>query len=87
MIAALARLDPKERLAHLLAGLRERLDPEGRAVNLPFSRDDIADLLGLRAETVSRSLRALEQAGFIRRDGPRKIEILDPGGLAAVAGG
>ena len=87
MIAALARLDPKERLAHLLAGLRERLDPEGRTIDLPFSRDDIADLLGLRAETVSRSLLALEQAGLIRRDGPRKIEILDPDGLAAVAGG
>ena len=87
MIAALARLGPKERLAHLLTGLRERLDPEGRTIDLPFSRDDIADLLGLRTETVSRSLLALEQAGLIRREGPRKIEILDPGGLAAAAGG
>ena len=85
--AALARLDPTERLAHLLLGLRERLNPEGRTVNLPFSRNDIADLLGMRTETVSRALFALEQADLIRRNGPKKIEILDPAGLAAVVGG
>ena len=86
-IAALARLDPTERLAHLLLGLRERLNPDAQMVNLPFSRSDIADLLGMRAETVSRTLLALEQADLIRRDGPKRIEILDPSGLAAVAGG
>ena len=86
-IAALARLGPSGRLAHLLLGLRERLNPDGQAVDLPFSRDDIADLLGMRAETVSRALLALEQADLIRRDGPRRIEILDPSGLAAAADG
>ena len=86
-IAALARLDPPERIAHLLLGLRERLNPEGRRVDLPFSRSDIADLLGIRAETVSRALLELEQAGLIRRNGPKRIEILDPSGLAAVGGG
>lgn len=86
-IAALARLDPSERLAHLLLSLRERLNPDGQAVNLPFSRNDIADLLGMRAETVSRALLDLEQADLIRRDGPKRIEILDPSGLAAVAEG
>ena len=86
-IAALARLDPTERIAHLLLGLRERLTPEGRTLRLPFSRSDIADLLGMRAETVSRSLLALEQDGLIRRDGPKRIEVLDLPGLEAVAGG
>ena len=86
-IAALARLDPTERLAHLLLGLRERLNSEGRRLSLPFSRNDIADLLGMRTETVSRSLLALEQASLIRRNGPKTIEILDPAGLAAAAGG
>ena len=86
-IAALARLDPTERVAYLLLGLRERMNPDGKAIDLPFSRSDIADLLGMRAETVSRSLRALERAGLIRRDGPKRIEILDPPGLAATAGG
>ena len=87
MIADLARLDPTERLARLILGLRERLNPEGRVVDLPLSRGDIADLLGLRAETVSRSLHALERPGLIRRSGPKKIEVLDPAALAAAAGG
>lgn len=86
-IAALARLDPTERIARLLLGLRERLSPAGRTVDLPFSRSDIADLLGMRAETVSRALLALEQAGLIRRDGPKRIELLDLSGLEAAAGG
>ena len=85
--AALARLAPRERIAHLLLGLRERLNPDGRTIDLPFSRSDIADLLGMRAETVSRSLLALEQSDLIRRNGPKKIDILDSAGLAAVAGG
>lgn len=86
-VAALGRLDPTERLAHLLVGLWERTNPEGRMVRLPFPRGEIADLLGIRTETVSRSLLALEQAELIRRDGPKRIEILDSAGLAAAAGG
>ena len=86
-IAALTRLDPTGRIAHLLLGLRERLNPEGQMIALPFSRSDIADLLGMRAETVSRSLLALEQAELIHRDGPKRIEILDSCGLASLAGG
>ena len=86
-IAALARLDPTERTAYLLLGLRERMNPDGTTLDLPFSRNDIADLLGMRPETVSRSLLALERAGLIRRDGPKRIEILDPSGLEAAAGG
>ena len=86
MIAALARLAPRERIAYLLLGLRKRLDPDGRTIDLPFSRGDIADLLGMRTETVSRALRELEQAGLIHRDGTRAIEILDPAGLEQAAG-
>ena len=87
MLAALARLGPTERVARLLLGLRDRLNPDGRTIDPPFSRSDVADLLGMRAETLSRSLLALERAGLIRRNGPKKIEILDPDGLAKVASG
>ena len=87
MIAALARLGPREKIALLLLGLRERLNPERRTLNLPFSRGDIADLLGMRTETISRALLELEEAKLIRRNGPRTIEILDPVGLEEVARG
>ena len=87
MIAVLARLGPKERLAHLLCGLREKLNPGGSSIRLPFSRSDIADLIGIRVETVSRALLDLEEADLIRRDGPKTIEFLNVDALAAVASG
>ncbi|MCY4453304.1 MAG: Crp/Fnr family transcriptional regulator [Immundisolibacterales bacterium] len=87
MIATLARLSPRERVAHLLHSLHRKLNPEGRTIGLPFPRNDIADLIGIRVETVSRALLDLEQAELIRREGPRKIRILDPDGLESVAGG
>ena len=87
MIASLARLAPKEKIAHLLLGLRERLNPERHTLNLPLSRGDIADLLGIRTETISRALLNLEKAKLIRRNGPRTVEILDPTGLKEMASG
>lgn len=87
MIAALARLGPKERLAHLLLGLRERLNSEGKTIRLPLSRNDIADVIGIRVETVSRAFLELERTGLIRRRGPKTIDILDVDTLAQVAAG
>ncbi len=53
---------------------------------LPLSRGDIANLLGLTIETVSRKFGAFESEGLIRRDGRRGIELVDPARLAAIAG-
>nr|WP_237487533.1 Crp/Fnr family transcriptional regulator [Parapontixanthobacter aurantiacus] len=49
---------------------------------LPLSRGEMADMLGLTIETVSRQLTALEQEGAIRREGKRGIELLDPARLS-----
>lgn len=51
---------------------------------LPLTRGEIASLLGLTIETVSRQLGALESEGAIRRDGARGIELLDPAPLEAL---
>jgi CRP/FNR family transcriptional regulator, nitrogen fixation regulation protein len=55
----------------------------GRAgtVDLPMSRYDIADYLGLSVEAVSRSLTKLKGCGAIRLAGARRVSILDPGAL------
>ncbi len=45
--------------------------------DLPLTRGDIAGLLGLTIETVSRQLSKLEKTGLIERKGARGIEIRD----------
>ena len=56
------------------------------AFDLPLSRGEIAGLLGLTIETVSRQLTALERDGAIARDGTRGIRIVDAAQLRALAG-
>lgn len=46
--------------------------------DLPLSRGELADMLGLTIETVSRMLTRFEREGAIRREGKRGIELVDP---------
>ena len=54
--------------------------------DLPLTRGEIANMLGLTIETVSRKLKELEQLGAIARNGKRGIEIIDPALLQALSG-
>lgn len=84
-----------ERLAVFLLYLRHwrRLtdqladeDPCLREVQVPMSREDIADFLGLKKETVSRSFRDLEDRGLIRRLDTHRIRVDDLPRLRQLAG-
>jgi CRP/FNR family transcriptional regulator len=55
------------------------------AFELPLTRGEMASMLGLTIETVSRALTALEKAGTIRRKGARGIELVDPARLGGSA--
>ena len=56
----------------------------GRPVILPFSRREIANLLGLSEETVCRQMAKMKRRGILYA--PRgRIEILDWNGLQAIA--
>lgn len=66
----------KERVASFLIEMSERLSTNG-TVQLPMSRQEIAEYLGLTIETVSRSLSQLKAAAIISTTGARKITILD----------
>jgi hypothetical protein len=58
--------------------MAERLSDQAfDRLDLPISRYDIADYLGLSVETVSRSLTSLENRGVIARFGPRSVRIVD----------
>lgn len=53
--------------------------------DLPLTRGQIADVLGLTIETVSRQLTRLKTAGVIRLSGTRAVTILDAAALEGQA--
>ncbi|SFI13090.1 CRP/FNR family transcriptional regulator, nitrogen fixation regulation protein [Bosea sp. OK403] len=74
-IMLLGRKSAVEKLATFLLGISDRLSGLG-CVDLPMSRIDIADHLGLTIETVSRSLTQLERARYIELPAHRRSIIL-----------
>ena len=90
----LGRKSASEKLASFLMEMAERLVEPGckapagpvQRIALPFSRQQIADVLGLTIETVSRQFTRLKDEGVIALPSRREVEILDPDALAAEAG-
>jgi CRP/FNR family nitrogen fixation transcriptional regulator len=65
-LVMLGRQTAKERIASFVLHLAERSDAEeGLAFDLPMSRQDIADYLGLTIETVCRMLSELKREKII----------------------
>ena len=62
----------QERVAGFLLEMAERI-PSTNEVELPMSRQDIADYLGLTIETVSRTLTILENSAAIALPSSRRI--------------
>jgi CRP/FNR family nitrogen fixation transcriptional regulator len=62
----------QERVAGFLLEMSDR-GSDGGAVELPMSRQDIADYLGLTIETVSRTLTQLEKSATIALPTSRRI--------------
>ncbi len=61
-------------------------EKEGTLIQLPLSREGIANYLGVARETVSRKLGQLENEGIIRSVNNKSILILDKEALGALAG-
>lgn len=74
----------QERVAGFLLEMAQRARC-GDAVELPMSRQDIADYLGLTIETVSRSLSQLERTGVIALPGLREVRLNDIAALEDLA--
>ena len=89
-IMLLGRLNATGRLAAFLlvmAQRRSKANPLGFVAELPMSRIDIADYLGLTVETVSRLFTALRGRGAIRLAAANRVEIRDPAALEAASAG
>lgn len=75
----------QERVASFLLDMAERAAADN-AIDLPMSRQDIADYLGLTIETVSRTLTALETAAAIDVPTSRRIVLRNLGALSRLNG-
>jgi len=75
----------QERVAGFLLEMAKRT-PRANAVELPMSRQDIADYLGLTIETVSRTLTQLENSAAIEVPTSRRIVLRNQAALNRLNG-
>jgi CRP/FNR family nitrogen fixation transcriptional regulator len=74
----------QERVAGFLLEMAARV-PASNAVELPMSRQDIADYLGLTIETVSRQITRLRSRNLIKLESKRWLTVPDIDKLAKAA--
>ncbi|MBB6227043.1 Crp/Fnr family transcriptional regulator [Polymorphobacter multimanifer] len=89
-LARMGRATATARVAGFLADVARRmgvLDCSGAPMQteLPLSRGEMAELLGLTIETVSRQISQLKAQGMIETPGSRGLLIRNPAGLAEAA--
>ncbi|MEW9856748.1 Crp/Fnr family transcriptional regulator [Novosphingobium sp. M1R2S20] len=65
---------------------RDLADDEACVVELPFGRQEIADILGLTIETVSREFTGLRRHGVIDLPSRRSVAVKDLAALADASG-
>jgi CRP/FNR family transcriptional regulator, anaerobic regulatory protein len=85
----LGRKTAQEKVASFLYLIAQQVDPEtGEAerFELPLSRGDIADFLGLTIETVSRQMTRLRKEGVIVIENNRSVLVPDASRLRRAAG-
>jgi CRP/FNR family transcriptional regulator len=88
----LGRKTAREKIASLLAIIARRdvsLNPRSKGpivFDLPLTREEMADYLGLTLETVSRQVSALKRDGVISLEGKRHVTVQDFDLLLEVAG-
>ena len=95
-LATLSHSDATERVANFLVSMMQKSVrmscPHATEVvqhpmfQIPMSRADIADYLGMSIETVSRKFTQLKNAGIISYHGSRTIKVLEPDALCKMTG-
>lgn len=84
LVQNLATNDVDSRMAYLVIDLIEKYGEnteDNISINLPLSREDMANFIGVTRETISRKLKKFEDEGLIKIIGTKNIIILDEVGL------
>ena len=82
-------LDAERRLAKTLLIFTAKMassNPASNPYELPVSKRDLAALIGITPETMSRKLAVFESEGYISLRGKKGIVILNPSVLEEIAG-
>jgi len=81
VLSEISFYDPEHRITSLLKYLKEESTIQSQSVNpgnkefvIPFTRQQLADMTGLRVETVIRTVKKMEEDGKLRLVG-RKITL------------
>ena len=88
-IIVLGQLGAEERAAHFLVSAARRTGADRKrpvTIELPMTRQDIADYLGLTIETVCRVLSKLKRDGLLALEGRHRIILLRMKDLQQLAG-
>lgn len=64
-LKSIVNLNTEERLKAFLVAQKQELDCNGESIMIPFTRQEIANLTGLRVETVIRVLAKMNKKGTI----------------------
>ena len=89
-LVLLGQKSATERLASFLLRIAGRIGTaSGRHIcfDLPMSRTDIGDFLGMSVETVSRAMTHLRTAGMVQLPKPDRVRLVDPAALSGFAEG
>jgi CRP/FNR family transcriptional regulator, anaerobic regulatory protein len=89
-LVTVGRRSAEARVAAFLLSLVDACHRRGQSetlLEMPMTRADIADFLGLTLETVSRSLTAFRKRGWIREPAHQRMELLNLEALSALAEG
>jgi len=85
----LGRKTAQEKIASFLLTVAKRMSQDSapaREIELPMTRLDMADFLGLTIETVSRVLTKLKSEGVIALPSPHHVSLCQMSGLRRIAG-
>jgi CRP/FNR family transcriptional regulator, anaerobic regulatory protein len=88
-VLMLSRKSAEERVASfllLIANKTASTDQDNVEIDVPMSRVDISDYLGLTVETVCRAMTKLRQQKYITPAGRRKVVLRRPSDLMLFAG-
>ena len=89
-VAAIGQFDCRQRVATFLLELALRTgtpSPSGGGVvfDMPLSRIDVADYLGLNADTLSRTMSRLRSSGVLYHSERNRVAVRDLRALAALS--